>query len=146
MKSHAREVLAENLKALIAADQPGKTPSTRGWAVSKKLEPMKVQRAAKGMNGARVETLQELADAVGRQPWELLVPGMKAPLPGVSAKAAELARLYDEISDKNERRKAYAIARLALTGQIQSDPERRDEEDEPRARAAAPRPKQPANR
>lgn len=146
MKSHARQVLAENLRALIAADQAGKSPSVRGWALSKKLEPMKVQRATKGSNGASVETLQELADATGRQPWELLVPGMKAPLPGVSAKAAELARLYDEIADKAERQKAYAIARLALTGNIQVETQRQGEEDEPPEPAAPPRPRQPARR
>ncbi len=145
MKSHARQVLAENIKALIASDQPGRHPSTRGWAISKKLEPMKVQRVTKGLNGASVETLQELAEAIGRQPWELLVPGMRAPIAGVSPKAAELARLYDEIKDPDERRKAYAIARLALTGQI-PEPDSGDEEPEPPAPASAPRPKQKQSR
>ena len=111
----------------------------RGWAIANGLHWEKVRRAAKGLNGVNLETLEEIAGAVGRSPWMLLLPGMRVPLPEASPKAAELAALYDAINDPAARRHAYAIARLALTDQI-PDPTHPDEALEPHEPDTLPTP------
>lgn len=133
--SPARAIVAENVSAAIEASGQ----SLRSWSESRGMHPEQVRRAAKGL-GLTLESLQDVAGAVGVPPWRLLLPAMRLPPPDASPKAAELAALYDAIPEKEAQRRAYAIARLALTDSI-PDPSRPDEADEPPERVSAPKPK-----
>ena len=62
-----RAILAENVRKLIGTD------SVRGWALARGLDVRLIDRITKGGN-ATLETIDEIAKAVGIPPWQLLLP------------------------------------------------------------------------
>lgn len=105
VEKSSRALLAENLKALI--DSLGMT--TNGWAVAKRIGERKAARAASNEADTRLDTLDEIAKAAGRKPWELITP------PGPVAVAqpsdgGDLDYLLTRIGSRERRIVAYALA------------------------------------
>ena len=73
-----RVILAANLKRLIERDTPaGERPSIRGWALSRELDVRLIDRLTKGQHAVTLDKLQEVADACGLQPWQLLLEDLE---------------------------------------------------------------------
>jgi hypothetical protein len=113
MAKSARELLKDNFARMINAYAKGRKPSLNAWATSKKLNVKRVQRAASGETGCSIDVLEELANGLGMEAWELLYPGMdekNRPTPALmSPMAADIARMLDAIQDDEKKRKAHAI-------------------------------------
>lgn len=65
----SKRILGDNIKAMIDKD----AVSVRAWALSHKLDQKKVDRLVKAETAVSLDTLDEIAAAVGLQPWQLLV-------------------------------------------------------------------------
>ncbi len=105
VEKSSRVLLAENLKAL--ADEVGMR--INGWAVSRRLNERKAARAANNDTDTRLDTLDEIAKAAHRKPWELISP------PGEIAIAqpsdgGDLDYLLTRIPSRKDRILAYALA------------------------------------
>ncbi len=70
--SSTRNILAKNLRRLI--DSEG--VSIRAWALKRGLDVRFVDRLTKGEHAITLGKLEEVASAIGCQPWQLLVPGL----------------------------------------------------------------------
>lgn len=66
----SRTILATNLRRMI--DTEG--VSVRAWAMARKLDVRLIDRLAKGQHAVTLDKLEELASAIGCQPWQLLLP------------------------------------------------------------------------
>lgn len=115
MGKGARQILAENISALIDRHAAGGRRSIRAWALARPAVDPKVVQRALGAHGPTVETIQALADKAGLEPWHLLVDGLDPARPPrigttMSAKALDLARALDAIDDEATRDRAYALA------------------------------------
>ena len=74
-------ILAENINKLIDRDlKPGERRSVRAWAMARELDVRQIDRVTKGQN-IRLETLYEIAQATGLQPWMLLLEDMDPAAP-----------------------------------------------------------------
>lgn len=62
-----RDILANNIRKLIGTD------SVRGWALARGLDVRLIDRITKGGN-ATLETIDEIAKAIGVPAWHLLLP------------------------------------------------------------------------
>lgn len=103
----ARNVLAENLKALMAASTDCKSmpaleraTALRGNKVGKST----IDRAIKGEANLTIDNLEVIAKVFGVDPWQLLVPGMQPKNPPVlrtigAAEEAVYARMR-ELADE----------------------------------------------
>ena len=94
----SRAILAANINKLIDADlRHGDRRSVRAWAQGKGLDVKMVDRLSKGAHAITLDKLQELADACGLKPWQLLLeefePGQPAEAPITQAERALLQRL-----------------------------------------------------
>jgi hypothetical protein len=94
----SRAILAANINKLIDADlRPGERRSVRAWATGKGLDVKMVDRLSKGAHAITLDKLQELADACGLKPWQLLLeefePGQEAEPPITPGERAILRRL-----------------------------------------------------
>ena len=65
----SKKILGDNIRAMIDKD----SSSVRAWALSRKLDQKKVDRLVKAETAVSLDTLDEIAAAVGLQPWQLLV-------------------------------------------------------------------------
>lgn len=69
-----RVILAHNLKRIIEHDaSPGERPSIRAWAIARELDVRLIDRLTKGQHAVTLDKLQQVADACGLQPWQLLL-------------------------------------------------------------------------
>lgn len=100
--------LATNLRALIDHQAGG---SVNAWATARKLPQSTINKIANGSRGATVGQLEEIADAIGYAPWQLLHPEF-APAtmpPMMDAHAMRVAAIYAGIADPALKLKAMAI-------------------------------------
>lgn len=69
-----RATLAANLRRMIAAGTPeGEKPSVNAWAQSKGLSVRLIDRLSKGEHAVTLDKLDEIAEACGLKPWQLLL-------------------------------------------------------------------------
>ena len=76
MSRITRRILADNIIRMIDRDGHGVRGKVRGWAVANKLDTRQIDRIVKQEFATTVDTLGEIAAAIGCQPWQLLVPNM----------------------------------------------------------------------
>jgi hypothetical protein len=93
MKNDARQVLAENVRKILAAEasNPNAWSGQGGEAFKKK-----VQRACNGGN-ATIETLDAIATRAGLHAWQLLIPGLDPANPPVFVLTETERKLYASI-------------------------------------------------
>ena len=72
MNLTARRILAANIKRMIEASGM----SVRRWALQNKLDVRQIDRLTKQEFSSTIDTLTEIAQRIGCQPWQLLVPNM----------------------------------------------------------------------
>lgn len=111
VKKLAREALAENLTRMIRENSNGK-PNVHAWATSKKLDVKRIQRLTGEDTAVKLSTLQEVADGLGIEVWELLYPDLdmrqRPKVQNWSPAAVDVARMLDAL-DEGKRRIAYAM-------------------------------------
>ena len=96
--SSTKQILAENIKAMIEKDDPVKK-SVRGWALGKKLDQKKIDRVVKAENAVSLDTLDEISAATGLLAWQLIVPGLDlSNTPHLAITDTEIA-LYRRLKD-----------------------------------------------
>lgn len=125
MDKSGRKALAANIKAITDS-----SPSRRGWAVARKLDPKMVERAEKdeGEKGVSLQTVDDIAKGLGLRPWQLLVPGLdiKHP-PGltteerpspltIGALVRDLATAAAPMSERERVALADGVARMLRLG------------------------------
>lgn len=72
-KTTLESILAANINKMIDRDlRPGERRSVRAWAIARDLDVRAIDRITKGQN-IRLDTLYEVAQATGLQPWMLLL-------------------------------------------------------------------------
>lgn len=100
----SRAVLSANLSRMIEAETPrGARPSIRAWAMSKELDVRLITRLVNKKNAVTLDTLQELADALGLEPWHLLLPDLEpgsTPSPPITTAERKLLSRLRDILDK----------------------------------------------
>lgn len=100
----SRAVLAANLSRMIEAQTPrGARPAIRAWAMSKGLDVRLITRLGNKKNAVNLDTLQELADALGLEPWHLLLPNLEpgsTPAPPITPAERKLLSRLRDILDK----------------------------------------------
>lgn len=72
----SREILAANLKRIIAADSakhPTDRPGVRGWAKRKELNVRLIDRLVKRQHAVTLDNLELIAAACGLQAWHPLI-------------------------------------------------------------------------
>lgn len=120
MISDARQALAGFFRRELERwSEAGKARSERDWAAKNDLPPHLVRRARHGRN-VSLERLQELAQALRVEPWQLLFPGFvrgdREHFPTFSTEALSVALEVDRIEDE-ERRRQVAAGILNVLGQ-----------------------------
>lgn len=89
----SKKILAENIKAMIANE----LLTVRGWALRHRLEQKKIDRIVKEENAVSLDTLDEIAAALGLMSWQLLVPGLDLSNPPKIAVTETELRLYERL-------------------------------------------------
>lgn len=77
MTNISRRILADNISRMISKDDGNLRGKVRGWAEANGLKQRQIDRITKGEFSTTVDTLDEIAAAIGCQPWQLLVPNMR---------------------------------------------------------------------
>lgn len=77
MDKISRRILADNITRMIDKSGGPIRGKVRGWALDNKLDVRKIDRLVKKEYATTVDTLDEIAAAIGCQPWQLLVPNMR---------------------------------------------------------------------
>lgn len=101
----SRATLANNLRKVIERDLgAGARFSVRAWALSKGLDVRLMTRLVNGDHAVTLDKLDEVAQACGVKPWQLLledfdVDGQAEPLPLSDEDRALLRRLRRVIGD-----------------------------------------------
>lgn len=115
-----REVLAANLKALMSASTSLRTLPELIAATGGKVTNGTLDRIRRAESATTVDTLEPIAAAFGLEPWQLLVPGLRAdPGPDGRALISGLPDWPFEMVDRlryqqlPELSRAYAQAKLA---------------------------------
>lgn len=65
----SRKILADNIRAMIVKEGG----SINAWAKSKHLQQRQIDRLVKSEHAVSLDTLDEIANALGLMPWQLLV-------------------------------------------------------------------------
>jgi len=73
MDKISRRILADNIDRMVKKTGGS---SVRAWAMSNRMDVRQIARIAKQEHACTVDTLDEIALAIGCQPWQLLVPNM----------------------------------------------------------------------
>jgi hypothetical protein len=100
----SRAVLAANLLRMIDATSHAgdRKPSIRAWALDRGLDVRMIDRLTKRQHAITLDKLQEIADACGLQPWQLLIEDLDPGNPPEANVTAEdramLARLRTLLS------------------------------------------------
>lgn len=89
----SRKILGDNIKAMVDKD----SLSVRAWALRHKLEQKKVDRLVKAQTGVSLDTLDEIASAVGLEPWQLLVANLDPAHPPRIAVTETEVLLYERL-------------------------------------------------
>lgn len=90
----SRTILADNIKRMIER----KGVSLRAWAIAHKLHQRQIDRIVKEECSTTLDTLDEIADKLGVQSWQLLVPNMRLDeLPTLQMSKVE-RELYERIA------------------------------------------------
>lgn len=88
-----RRILAANIKRMIEKSEM----SVRGWALQNRLDVRQIDRITKQEFATTIDTLTEIAERIGCQPWQLLVPNMDlSDLPMLVMSQAE-RELYQKV-------------------------------------------------
>lgn len=77
MDQIARRILADNITRMISRGGDPVRGKVSGWAKSNRLPQKQIDRIIKQEVSATLDTLDEIAAAIGCQPWQLLVPNMR---------------------------------------------------------------------
>jgi len=99
----SRKILAENIRALIEKE----SLSVRGWALKHGLQQKAVDRIVKEENAASIDTLDEIADALGLMPWQLLIADLdltNAPRLAVSEAEIKLVARLKSLMDNRPQK------------------------------------------
>lgn len=88
MKPSTKAILADNVRKILQRDDANPTSWTKSAAQKKA-----VQRILAGHN-AELETIEEIAELAGLQPWQLLFPDLDVANPPVFALSEHEKRLY----------------------------------------------------
>lgn len=67
-----RAILAANLRRMIDSEEM----SVRAWATARELDVKLINRIVNNEHAVNLETLEKIAEAVGLQPWQLLLPDL----------------------------------------------------------------------
>lgn len=70
-KRDSRTILAENLRRMVDLQAGG---SVRAWALARELDVKLIERLTKASHAVTLDKLEEVAAAVGCEPWHLLTP------------------------------------------------------------------------
>jgi hypothetical protein len=89
----SKKILAENIKAMIANE----LLTVRGWAMRHKLEQKKIDRIVKEENAVSLDTLDEIASALGLMSWQLLVVNLDLSHPPKIAVTETELKLYERL-------------------------------------------------
>jgi hypothetical protein len=73
MDKISRRILADNIDRMV---KKRAGTSVRAWAMSAGLDVRQIARITRQEHACTVDTLDEIAQAIGCQPWQLLVPNM----------------------------------------------------------------------
>lgn len=94
MSQISRRILASNVKAMV---EKSNARSVRQWAIDNGLDVRQMSRIIGEEHAATVDTLDLIAERIGCQPWQLLVPNMDpGNLPMLVMSKAE-RELYDRV-------------------------------------------------
>jgi hypothetical protein len=109
-----RMVLSTNLRTLMGAVPALGTIKKVADASASKLSNGKVGRIYAASHTTDIDTLQDLADLFGVQPWQLLVPDLKPQaLPKGSKEAlllpSDIAKLVLALQDLPEKQRAWVL-------------------------------------
>jgi hypothetical protein len=93
-----RGILAANLSRMIdASSRNRQRPSLRAWALAKGLNVRMIDRLTKRQHAITLDKLQEIADACGLQPWQLLIEDLDPHNPPEATVTAEDRALLDRL-------------------------------------------------
>jgi transcriptional regulator with XRE-family HTH domain len=98
LRKTSSEVLAVNIAALRQRPGMPKTQADIAIATNGAMDQSTVGRTLRAKNAISIDKLDGLAPAFGVLPWQLLVPGLRTGAEGLSAKALEVAVLFDLLS------------------------------------------------
>lgn len=73
MDKIARRILSDNVRRMM---DKARARSVRQWAMSNGLDVRQMDRIVKGEHAVTLDTLDVIAEKIGCQPWQLLVPNM----------------------------------------------------------------------
>lgn len=90
----SKKILAENIKTILAKEGL----SVRGFALRHKLQQKQIDRIVKQENAVSLDTLDELANALGVMSWQLLVVGLDISTPPKIAVTETEVMLYQKLS------------------------------------------------
>ena len=91
MKPSTKAILADNVRKILQRDDANPTSWTKSAAQKKA-----VQRILAGHN-AELETIEEIAELAGLQPWQLLFPDLDVANPPVFALTEEERKLCEAL-------------------------------------------------
>lgn len=101
-------VLAVNLRQLVAHQSGG---SVNAWSARHKLPQSTINKICTGQRSATLTVLEQIEDATGYAPWQLLHPDfdpVKMP-PMMDDRAMRVAAIYANITDSRDKDRAEAI-------------------------------------
>jgi hypothetical protein len=120
LRRTSAEVLAENIVLLRA--RPGMPKSQTSIAKKSGMDQTSVGRS---LHAIGIDKLDGLARAFSVKPWQLLTPGLGTGLEGLSAKALEVALLFDSLSVPKQLH-LHAIAKILHNADALDDADRQD--------------------
>lgn len=100
--------LATNLRRLIEHQCGG---SVNAWCARWKLPQSTINKLCRGTRDATVSVLENIGDATGYEPWQLLHPDFDPVTmpPMMDARAMRVAAIYAGITDQRDRDRAESI-------------------------------------
>jgi transcriptional regulator with XRE-family HTH domain len=125
-KFDSKRLVGERVEYLRT--QRDKETSRRNWALSKGVPVKTLERIEKASNAITLDSLDELADAVGVEPWQLITP--------LPPEIAEIAAQLNRITDPMAKRIAIAQCAAAAFAEVEEPPA--GTEEVPSAPAPAP--------
>lgn len=91
----SRKILADNIQAMISKEGV----SLNSWSKSKQLQQRQIDRLVKSEHAVSLDTLDEIANALGLMPWQLLVADLDlSNLPKLAITETEV-KLYQRMKE-----------------------------------------------
>ncbi len=97
MPNISRRILADNIVRMISKDDGIVRGKVSGWAAANKLPQKQIDRIIKKEYSTTVDALDEIAAAIGCQPWQLLVPNMDLNNPPMLVMGQAEREIYNRI-------------------------------------------------